>query len=326
MNRREPRHLAHPPRFPTLPLLVLGGVCISWAAILVKVAARQQLGPTSIAFWRLLIGAATLFGAAAATRRPLVLPRRAATLALLGGAVFTADLFLWHRSIALIGAGLATIFASTQVFNTALLNWAVLGERPRGRFFVAAAAGLAGVALLAGLGSRIAFTGGYRRGVLMGLGTGVAYGAYLLSTRQLGRFEPRLSPITIVAWLSLGGALSSGLVCLGEHDAFLPRTAAAWWALAALGVGVQAGGWWAIATALPRVSGATGGLVLLLQPVLSTVWGRLLFGERLAPLQLTGAALTLAAIYAGALGLGRVPSPRSAVPRAQPPSGPASRS
>lgn len=316
MNRREPRHLAHPPRFPTLPLLALGGVCISWAAILVKVATRQHLGPTSIAFWRLLIGSVTLFAAAALTRRPLRLPRRAAALALLGGAIFTADLFLWHRSIALIGAGLATIFASTQVFNTALLNWAFLGERPRARFFVAAAAGLAGVALLAGLGSGVAFTGGYRRGVLLGLATGIAYGSYLLSTRQLGRFEPRLSPITIVAWLSLGGTLTSGLICLGEHDPFLRRTATAGWALLALGAGVQAGGWWAIATALPRVSGATGGLVLLLQPVLSMVWGWLLFGERLAPLQLAGAVLTLGAIYAGTLGLGRVQAKR----------GPASRS
>ena len=308
MTRRQPSHLAHPPRFPTLPLLVLGGVCISWAAILVKVAARQPLGPTAIAFWRLLIGTVVLFAAAAVTRRPLRLPPRATVLALTGGAVFTADLFLWHRSITLIGAGLATIFASTQVFNTALLNWGFLGERPRGRFFVAAAAGLAGVALLAGFGSGVAFTGGYRRGVLLGLATGLAYGTYLLSTRQLGRWEPRLSPLTIIAWLSLGGALTSGLICLGERDAFLPRTAVAWWAVLALGAGVQAGGWWAITTALPRVSGATGGLVLLLQPVLSTVWGRLLFGERLAPLQLAGALVTLAAIYAGTLGLGRLPS------------------
>ena len=47
---------------------------------------------------------------------------------------------------------------------------------------------------------------------------------------------------------------------------------------------------------------------LLLQPLLATVWGWLLFGERLAPLQLVGALLTLGAIYAGTLGLGRRPA------------------
>ena len=305
MQKNPPAsHLAHPPRFPTLTMLLVGAVCISWAPIFVKVAARQELGPTSIAFWRLLFGAITLFGAAAATRRPLRLPPRATGLALLGGAIFTADLFLWHRSINLVGAGLATIFAATQVFNTAGLNWLFLGERPRGHFFIAAAVGLVGVCLVAGLGSGIAIRGDYARGVAMGLATGLAYGGYLLSTRQLGRHEPRLSPITIVAWLSLGGAVTSGLVCLFEHDVFMPRTPLTWWMLVALGAGVQAGGWWAIATALPRVSGATGGLVLLLQPVLATLWGRLLLDERLTPIQLGGAALTLGAIYAGTLGLG----------------------
>jgi drug/metabolite transporter (DMT)-like permease len=289
---------------PTLALLLFGGVCISWAPILVKVAARQDLGPTSIAFWRLLTGAVTLFAFATITRKPLLMPPRLLALACLGGAIFTADLFLWHRSINLIGAGLATIFASTQVFNTAILNWLIFGEKPRGRFFVAAAAGLLGVALLAGIGSRIAFTGDYLRGVLLGLGTGLAYGGYLVTTRHLGRQEPPLSPITIVAWMSLGGAVSSGLICLFEHDVFMPPTATAWLSLVALGAGVQAAGWWAIATALPRVRGATGGLVLLLQPLLATVWGWLLFGEHLAPLQLVGALVTLGAIYTGTLGLG----------------------
>lgn len=292
---------------PTLLLLLLGGFCISWAAILVRVASREGLGPTAIAFWRLLAGTLALAAAAVASGRTLRLPPRLALLALLGGAIFTTDLYLWHRSINLVGAGLATILASTQVFNTALLNWAFVGERPRPRFFAAAAAGLAGVALLAGVGGA-APGADYLRGVALGLATGLAYGSYLLTTRQLGRQEPPLSPLVIVAWLSLGGAASSGLVCLFESGPFLPRTATAWWSLAVLGVCVQAGGWWAIATALPRVRGATGGLALLMQPLLATVWGWLLLGERLSPLQLTGALLTLAAIYAGIMGTARLPA------------------
>ena len=318
-------------QLPTLALLLFGGVCISWAAILVKFAAAQGLGPTPIAFWRLLAGTVTMCAAAVLTGRPLLLPPRAALLALLGGAIFTTDLYLWHRSIALVGAGLATILASTQVFNTAMLNWAFLGERPRARFFVAAAAGLLGVALVAGVGSDIALSGDHLRGILLGLATGLAYGSYLLTTRRLGRIQPSLSPVTIVAWLSLGGALSSGFICLFEHDPFLPRTAPAWLSLVALGAGVHAAGWWAIASALPRVRGATGGLVLLLQPVLATVWGWLLFGESLLPLQLAGALLTLAAIYAGTLGTGGLPSrngggPGQAAPGSEAPGSKASRS
>lgn len=316
----------HRRQLPTAVLLLFGGVCISWAAILVRFAAAEGLGPTSIAFWRLLAGTITMFSAAALAGRPRRLPPRAALLALLGGAIFTADLYLWHRSIALVGAGLATILASTQVFNTAVLNWAFMGERPRARFFAAAAAGLFGVALVAGVGSDIALSGDHLRGVLLGLATGLAYGSYLLTTRRLGRFEPVLSPVTIVAWLSLGGALSSGLICLFEHDAFVPRTAPAWLSLVALGAGVHAAGWWAIASALPRVRGATGGLVLLLQPVLATVWGWLLFDETLLPLQLAGALLTLGAIYAGTLGTGGLPARSGGSPGQRAPGSSRSRS
>ena len=39
----------------------------------------------------------------------------------------------------------------------------------------------------------------------------------------------------------------------------------------------------------------------VLQPVLATVWSAILFGETLAPLQILGALVTLAAIYAGSV-------------------------
>ena len=55
----------------------------------------------------------------------------------------------------------------------------------------------------------------------------------------------------------------------------------------------------AITASLPHVRGATAGLVLLLQPALATVWGRLFFAERLGALQLVGAGLVLTAIYLG---------------------------
>ncbi|MFN2371222.1 MAG: DMT family transporter [Candidatus Krumholzibacteriia bacterium] len=288
-------------RGPGRPLaqLVLGAVIISASPVFVKAAALDGLGPTSIAFWRLALGAAPLLVLARARGEDLRVSRRVFGLALLAGAVFTADLFLWHRSINLVGAGLATILGNTQVFNTAVLAWLLLGERPARSFFPAAALGLAGVVLLVGLGSGVALEGRYLLGVVLGLGTGVAYAGFLLITRTMARRPSRPALLVIVAWVSLLGAACSGAVCLLEDDAFLPRSWGTWLNLAGLGVLVQAVGWWVITAALPRLPGATAGLVLLLQPVLATVWGALLFGERLGPLQLAGAGLTLAAIHLG---------------------------
>jgi drug/metabolite transporter (DMT)-like permease len=44
---------------------------------------------------------------------------------------------------------------------------------------------------------------------------------------------------------------------------------------------------------------AQAGLILLLQPILATVWGILFYDEYLKPLQIVGAAITLVAMYFG---------------------------
>ncbi len=292
-------HHANPGAGRALALLTAGALGISLSPVFVKYAVIDGSGPTAVAFWRMALGAAPLFALAAVRRSPLGLPRPLLGLAVLAGVIFTIDLALWHRSIGLIGAGLATVLGNTQVFNTALLTWLVFGERPRAAFYPAAAAGLAGVALLVGVGGPAGQHPDHVRGVLYGVGTGVAYAGYLVTTRTIARRPGRPPMLVVVAWLSLLGAAASLVACAGETGAFWPRTARAWGALAGLGVVVQAASWWAITTALPQVPGATAGLVLLLQPALATVWGWLLFGERLGAAQLAGAALVLGAIYLG---------------------------
>src|SRR3972149_4181289 len=53
-------------------------------------------------------------------------------LAVLGllGLFLALDLAVWHRSIELIGAGLATVLANTQIVFVGLIAWAVHRERP----------------------------------------------------------------------------------------------------------------------------------------------------------------------------------------------------
>ncbi len=280
-------------------LLVIGAVLISFSPVFVKVAALEGLGPTSIAFWRLLLGAIPLFLVAGLRHTPLRITRRVFALALLAGAVFTLDLSLWHRAIHLVGAGMATILGNTQVFNTALLAWLIFREKPLRSFYLAAVLGLVGVSLLVGLGGGIALTGPYLVGIIFGLATGVAYACYLMVTRSLAKASERPPLLTLVAWITLLGAACSLVVCLTESDPFLPRSAETWLSLVGLGILVQAAGWWIITAGLPQVKGSTAGLLLLLQPVLATIWGRLLFGETLALQQLAGGVITLGAIYLG---------------------------
>ncbi|MCB0421278.1 MAG: DMT family transporter, partial [Bdellovibrionales bacterium] len=95
----------------SINLLVAGALIISFSPIFVKLI---ELGPTWIAFWRATIAASFLF------LFQFKLPNRANyksffKLSFLAGLTIALDLFVWHKSIKMIGAGLATVLGNTQV-------------------------------------------------------------------------------------------------------------------------------------------------------------------------------------------------------------------
>ena len=284
-----------------LALLAFGAVCVSFAAVFVKLVDPSALGPTAIGFWRAFSGAVILFGWATVSGKSLRMPPIVWRFALLAGFVFFLDLYFWHRSIIFSGAGMATILASTQVFVTALLGAVVFGERLSLKFFAAAASAVVGIALLVGVGSQVEFGSVYVAGIVFGLLTGLVYGIYLVIMKRIGHEKQRPHFLTVMAWTSLFTSCFLGGATALESSAFAPPDLYHWVVLVSLGLVAQALGWWAITSALPRLMTSRSSLGLLLQPVLTTVWGYLFFSEYLAPLQIVGAAVTLAAIYYGSV-------------------------
>ncbi len=259
------------------------------------------IGPTAIGFWRTFLGALILFAWAAFTRVPLTLPRPVMFWALFAGAAFAGDLFCWHRSIFVVGAGMATILGNTQVFSTAILSYFFFKEKLSFRFFLAALTAIAGVVLLIGVGSNIEFTATYLRGTFFGILTGFFYAWYIIAVKSGGHRKEKVSMIVLMAWSSLFTAIFLAIVCAFETHPFWPPDTYSYIVLFSMALIPQAIGWWAISTSLPKMTGATGGLILLLQPVLATVWGAILFAEMLTPLQIVGMIVTLAAIFAGSV-------------------------
>ena len=257
------------------------------------------MGPTAIALWRCLLGALFVAGLAGLSRVRLKAPRSVMGLLVLAGSAFALDLFVWHRAILLTGAGMATILASVQVFVTAVLSAALVRVPLTARFLLSATGALGGVVLLIGVGSDVAFTSDYVKGIGYGLATGLLYSLFLVSLRTAGRRSRDLSSLVSLFWFSLIAGLLLLAIASTESTPVVPTSWQGWTLVALLGLLAQALGWWTISRSLPRVEGAVGGLVLLLQPVLATTWGVLIFGEALGPLQLAGAGITLAAVYLG---------------------------
>lgn len=293
------------------PLLVLavGAVCISFAAIFVKLVGQDHMGPTAIGFWRAFLGAAILFAWSRISCPSLKMSRRLMAWSVLAGFIFFLDLFFWHRSILYSGAGMATILANTQVFVVASLGWVVFKERPTLVFFAAAISAVAGVALLVGIGSNLEFSALYLAGIGYGLLTGLAYGSYLITMKNIGHRPDAPDFRVFMSWTSLFTAAFLAIAMLIEGEPMMLPGARSFVILLALALTAQVIGWWTITWSLPKIPAARSGLVLLLQPVLATIWGFLVFSERLTTIQIFGALITLAAIYTGSVRRSSEPVP-----------------
>ncbi len=307
-------------------LLALGAICISFAPVFVKLLLQQGMGPTPIALWRLLFGGALFFTLSLALGGSLKLRAGVSKWALIAGALFAIDLFVWHQSILLVGAGMATILGNMQVFATSMLGRAIFKERLRALFKIAVPLGIVGVVLLTGVGSGVDLSQDYLLGVGFGLSTAVVYALYLITlksssmssasqeeetakayqknqNRNRNRNRNRNSALTdtatLLGWISFVSAALLLVAGAIEGETSLPPNTLSWFYSFALALIAQVIGWLLIYNSLAKLPASRSALILLLQPTFATIWGALLFSESMTLLQLTGAALTLSAIYLG---------------------------
>lgn len=285
--------------------LAIGAVCISFAPVFVKLIDASVVGPTAIGFWRMFFGGIILFTIAVIKGESLKIPRIVFYFTILAGFLFYGDLFVWHRSIFSIGAGIATILGNTQVFWMALFGILIFKEKLNFTFLASIIGAFIGVSLLVGFGSGFKFTDSYVDGIMYGLFTGLFYSSFMVALKKAGHNSNNSNIFSLMAWTSIICSIFLVISTIIESDPYWPKDSDTWLSLFGLGIVVQSVGWWIIAANLPKIKAAQGGMILLLQPTLATVWGATLFHERLSFLQIVGAIVTLIAIYIGSISLSR---------------------
>jgi drug/metabolite transporter (DMT)-like permease len=278
-----------------------GALAIAFSAILVRLADES---PSTAAVFRCAYAVPLLAVLAASeSRRYGPRPRRDRWIGVVAGFLFSADLILWHHSIANVGAGLATVLGNLQVVLVAFAAWVVLGERPERRIVVAVPVVFTGAVMISG----VLEAGGYGRdpvlGTVFGLLTTVAYSAFILVLRQVNRdlrrpAGPLLDATAVSAVVStVAGAL------LGEVD-LVPSWPSHGW-LALLALTSQVLGWLLISVSLPRLPAALTSVLLLIQPVGAVALAMLILDETPSALQLGGVAVVLAGICLATVSLPR---------------------
>jgi drug/metabolite transporter (DMT)-like permease len=286
----------------------LGALSIAFSAILVRLA---DVSPATAAIFRCLYALPALYLLASMERRRYG-PRAAGQrrLALLAGLCFAVDLVLWHHAIGAVGAGLATVLGNTQVLIVPVLAWLLLAERPDGRVLLSIPLVVAGVVLISGVLGGGAYGANPSLGVLLGIGTGFAYAAFLLVQRRANRDLRR--PAGPLFDATLAAAIAAAVIGfpLGEVN-LVPSWPAHGWLLL-LGLGVQVGGWLLISISLPRMDAALTSVLLTIQPVASVLLGMVLLAEAPSELQLVGVLAILSGLALATL------RPRRAAALAEP--------
>jgi drug/metabolite transporter (DMT)-like permease len=211
------------------------------------------------------------------------------------GLFLAVDLVLWNHAIADVGAGIATVLGNLQVLFVAAAAWLLFHERPAGRFFLALPVVLAGVVLVSGLADG---THGIHSvaGIEYGLGTSLAYAAFLLILRHTSSASPHVAgPLAEATLGAAAGAAALGLL-FGGWQLRIGWPSFGW--LLVLALTSQTAGWLLITSSLPRLPAALSSLLLLLQPAASILLAAVVLGERPSPLQLAGAALVCTGVVA----------------------------
>jgi drug/metabolite transporter (DMT)-like permease len=271
---------------------VLGAVIIAFSGILVKLAG---VPPATAAVFRCAYALPFLLVIATAERRTFgPRPRSQVLLAWLAGVFFAVDLELYHHTIALVGAGLATVLGNTQVVFVAVLAWLLLRERLPLRIAIAIPVVLAGVVLVSGVFGADAYGSNPQLGVLSGLTTGLSYAGFLIILR-LGNADLR-RPAGPLFDATLSATIVSLLIGwpLGELQ-LIPSWPAHGY-LFALAFTSQFLGWLAISVSLPRLPSALSSVVLTIQPLSAVVLAMVLLSEQPSPLQLVGGGVVLAGL------------------------------
>jgi drug/metabolite transporter (DMT)-like permease len=283
-------------RRPVL-LAGLGAACISASAVLIKLA---DTGDATAAFYRCLLALPGLLVLAVLEQRrhgPRELAPRLG--AMLAGAFLAVDLVLWNHVIAAVGAGVATVLGNLQVLFVALAAWLLFRERPQRGFLLALPVVMTGVVLVSGLADGATAGGHPLAGIVFGIGTSVAYAAFLLTMRRTsGRTVHVAGPLAEATAGAAAGAALLGLV-FGGLQLEIPWPSF-WWLLL-LSLTSQTIGWLLITSSLPRLPAAVSSLLLLLQPAAAVVLAAVVLGERPSILQLGGALLVCCGVLAASL-------------------------
>ena len=282
----------------TMLIALAGAVAISFSPVFYV---YSDTNPSTGAFFRMLYALPALALLAYLVRKADTRSSRTRWTAFGAGLILAPDMLSYHSSMIFIGIGIATLIGNSQVIIVTLASWKLFGEKPNPAILLSLPVVIIGLALISGFADPEPYGEDPVKGVVFGMMAAFFYSSFLILFRYSNRELAPSSSVQLDA--TVGAAL--GLLVLGllplSSMAIEPLELQPTWPghgwLILLALLCQVAGWLAIAHALPRLPAAHTSFAILLQPVLTLIWGYfILHQEGYSQNQAIGVFLVLAAI------------------------------
>ncbi|NQU56326.1 MAG: DMT family transporter [Rhodospirillales bacterium] len=273
--------------------LIGGAVTLGMSPILVRLS---ELGPTASAFHRVFLALPVLWLWSALEKRgPSFKPRPATTrdygLMALAGFFFAGDLAFWHWSLQFTTVANATLLATMAPIWVTLGSFILFKERFSSLFLFGLAIAILGAAVL--MGDSLQFSQDRLFGDLLGLVTGVFFGAYMLT---VGRLRAHFSTAKIMLLSTFVTAVILLPATLISGESLVAVTLAGWVVLLSLALLTHAGGQGAIAYALAHLPSSFTSVAMLLEGVAAVFLAWIILAEVPGGWQIAGACIVIGGI------------------------------
>ena len=265
-------------------------------AILARIAYASGVDTPTLLALRFAIAASAMLALAFARRMPLPAGSLLGALVLLGAVGYGGQAFSFFTALTLAPAGVVALLLYLHPALVALLSAALLHERLTTAKRVALAVALAGTVLTVapalGGPADVQPGAGVAAGIAFGVAAAVFYSLYIIAGAWLGRRVAALS-MSIVVIASAAAVFVAAAMLRGPR---WPQTTVGWLAVLAIALVSTVGAITLYFAGLARVGPTRAATLSTIEPVVTVTLAALVLGEAIAPVQLAGGMLILAAV------------------------------
>jgi drug/metabolite transporter (DMT)-like permease len=285
---------ARPGRGVGIAFIVTSALAFGAMAIFARVAYADGVDTWTLLALRFAIAAACL--ALLARLRGVALPRGRdlGVAALMGAAGYAGQAATFFSALKLAPAGLVALLLYLHPALVAVLAALFLHERVTRATIVAIALALAGLALTVApaLGGSAEAFPQLPAGIALGIAAAVIYAVYIVVG---ARVTARVAPLALSAVIAAGAAaVFAGVAALvGPRG---PATAVGWAAIVAIALVSTVLAISLFFAGLARIGATQASTLSTVEPVFTIALAAIVLDERIAPVQLAGGALILAAV------------------------------